>query len=36
VKTDPASIALGILFFLFLTLGAIGIFVFMQLDLDLI
>jgi len=33
MRMDPASISLGILFFLLLIFGAIGIFIFMQLDL---
>ncbi len=32
-RTDPASVALGILFFLLLTFGAMGIYIFVQLDL---
>jgi hypothetical protein len=30
---DPASIALGILFLLLLTFGAIGLYIFVQLDI---
>jgi hypothetical protein len=33
IETDPASIALGVLFFLLLTFGALGLYIFIQTDL---